>query len=210
MAQLSVNLAYLSNECMGRVEEAKGKEKTTEEAWTVGRLGKSVKRPATIDAVKAAAIEDLFHRHYASLVKSLSFIVLDREVAADAAQEAFFQLHLKWDRVSGYEDPVAWLYRVAIYKCRDHKRALSRAVKLLERIAGAGASAESEPWSIESDFLRAFRTLPGRQRTAASLHYLSGFSLQQVAEAMNISEGTAKTHLFRARERLRKELEVTQ
>ncbi len=142
------------------------------------------------------------------MVRSLSFIVLDREAAADAAQEAFFQLYLKWDRVSGYDDPVAWLYRVAIYKCRDYKRAVARAARLIERMMGATEQHEQEPWHVESEFLSALRVLPRRQRTAASLHYVAGFTLQQVAEAMKVSEGTAKTHLFRARERLRQELEV--
>jgi RNA polymerase sigma-70 factor (ECF subfamily) len=160
------------------------------------------------DADRAVIIEELFQRHYRTLVQSLSFIVLDREVAADAAQEAFFQLFLKWDRISGYSDPVAWLYRVAINKCRDHKRALLRAGRLFDRLVGEAGSGARESWHAESDLIAALRVLPRRQRTAASLHYIAGFSLGQVAEAMKISEGTAKTHLFRARERLREELEV--
>jgi RNA polymerase sigma-70 factor, ECF subfamily len=155
-----------------------------------------------------AIIEDLFRRHYQRVVRSLSLITLDREAAADAAQEAFVELYRKWDRISGYEDPVAWLYRVAIYKCRDHRRALARARRMLERIGRTEAASEWASWSIESDFLAALRTLPRRQRVAASLHYVAGFSLCEVAQAMDVSEGTAKTHLFRARERLRKELEV--
>ena len=162
------------------------------------------------DAAKVAAIEGLFQRHYDPLVKNLCFIVLDREVAADAAQEAFFQLYLKWERVSGYDDPVAWLYRMAIYKCRDHKRALARAARLLERIAGTAGPQDETSWDVESDLLAAIRALPRRQRVAVSLHYLAGFSLQQMAQVMKVSEGTAKTHLFRARERLRQELEVTE
>lgn len=164
----------------------------------------------TSEADRAVIIEELFQRHYQALVRSLSFIVLDQEVAADAAQEAFFQLFLRWDRVSGYMDPVAWLYRVAINKCRDHRRALTRAVKLLERMAGGAGSNGQATWYIESDLLTALRSLPCRQRTAASLHYIAGFTLDQVAQAMKISEGTAKTHLFRARERLRQELEVSE
>jgi len=172
-------------------------------------LGSSTRaRRQEADAERVAAVEDLFHRHYQPLVRSLSFIALDREFAADAAQEAFLQLYLKWDRVSGYEDPVAWLYRVAIYKCRDHRRALVRAARLLERIAGAPEPEEHPAWSVEYEVLEALRTLPRRQRVAASLFYLADLSLEQIAGAMKVSEGTAKTHLFRARERLRKELGV--
>jgi RNA polymerase sigma-70 factor (ECF subfamily) len=181
----------------------------TEEAWTAAsRLSATAKRQKPADTRQVALIEDLFRQHYQHMVRSLTFIALDREVAADAAQEAFVELFRKWDRVSGYEDPTAWLYRVAIYKCRDHRRALTRARRMLERIAGQEASNDGAAWFIESDFLAALGVLPRRQRVAACLHYVAGLSLYEVAQAMNVSEGTAKTHLFRARERLRKELEV--
>jgi len=145
--------------------------------------------------------------HSARLVRSLTLITLDAGLAEDAAQEAFLQLHLHW-RDPAMKDRVAWLYRVAIYKCRDHRRALVRAARLLERIAGAPEPEEHPAWSVEYEVLEALRTLPRRQRVAASLFYLADLSLEQIAGAMKVSEGTAKTHLFRARERLRKELGV--
>ena len=72
----------------------------------------------------AESFERLFRLNYPRLVKTLCLTTLDREAAADAAQEAFLQLHLQWDRVSAYEDPVGWVYRVALNRCRDHRRQL--------------------------------------------------------------------------------------
>jgi RNA polymerase sigma factor (sigma-70 family) len=95
---------------------------------------------------------------------------------------------------------------VAVCRCRDQQRGIARAKRLVERIASTRA--QKDPgWSIEPALVRAFGVLPHRQRMAASLHYIGGLSLLEVAEAMKISEGTAKTHLFRARERLRTELD---
>jgi RNA polymerase sigma-70 factor, ECF subfamily len=165
-----------------------------------------MKKAKTADAERTAALERLFRLHYRSLVRSLSLVTLDRQIADDAVQEAFLKLYREWDRISGYEEPAAWLYRVAVCRCRDQQRGIARARRLVERIAAARPKTDPG-WSIEPSLARAFRALPHRQRMAASLHYLGGLSLLEVAEAMNISEGTAKTHLFRARERLRAELE---
>jgi RNA polymerase sigma-70 factor (ECF subfamily) len=190
----------------GRVVSPAHGEETTQEAWTVQRSAAKAKKVKTIDAQRTAAIEHLFHLHYGSLLRSLSLVALDRQIADDAVQEAFFKLYQEWDRISQYRDPAAWLYRVAVCRCRDQQRGIARAKRLLERIVTAKPP-EDSGWSVEPALLRAFRALPHRQRVAASLHYIAGLSLLEVAEAMNISEGTAKTHLFRARQRLRAELE---
>lgn len=52
------------------------------------------------------------------------------------------------------------------------------------------------------------RSLPERQRQAVVLHYLVDSPLVAVADAMGISEGAVKAHLFKARAALRGRLEV--
>ncbi len=175
-----------------------------------GWVTATVERPAKVaasDSEKVVRVEELFSRHYATLVRSLCFIALDRDLAADAAQEAFFQLYLKWDRISEYQDPMAWAYRVAVNRCKDHRRALARAGRLLERMAGA-VDENGPDWMPDLEFKDALRRLPNRQRAAAALHYIAGLSVEQVASAMDISEGAVKSHLHRARETLRAELGV--
>ena len=53
----------------------------------------------------------------------------------------------------------------------------------------------------------ALRTLPAKQRTAFILRYYEGLPVEDVAEAMGTSVGTAKSHLSRGRDRLRTLLE---
>lgn len=54
---------------------------------------------------------------------------------------------------------------------------------------------------------RAIRALPRRQREAFSLRVLEEFDVETTARIMGCSEGSVKTHLFRAREALQKQLE---
>ena len=150
------------------------------------------------------------HRHSGRLVKSLTLITLDRGLAEDAAQEAFLQLYLHWREVPGMRDPAAWLYRVGMNRCKDYRRALKRAARLVERL-GQAVDEDQSPqgkWSPEADFLAILQPLPKRQRTAAALHYVAGFSTSEIAKTMGISEGAVGSHLHKARESLRKVLET--
>jgi RNA polymerase sigma-70 factor, ECF subfamily len=146
------------------------------------------------------------------LVKSLALITLDRGLAEDAAQDAFLQLYLHWRQVPVIKDPTAWLYRVGINRCKDYRRAMRRGSQLLERLGRA--SFDDPPdglhgtWSPETEFLSILGPLPRRQRTAAALHYLAGFSTSEIAAAMNISEGAVGSHLHKARESMRKTMEL--
>jgi RNA polymerase sigma factor (sigma-70 family) len=152
---------------------------------------------------------DAFVRgHYARLVRSLTLVVLDRELAADAAQEAFLQLYLHWHQVQ-HQDPVAWVYRVGNNRCKDHYRYLARTAKLFKRLVDASAvGREGVEWESRSEALAILGCLPRRQRTAAALFYEADLSVADIAAVMNISEGAVKSHLSRARETLRKTLEA--
>ncbi len=161
------------------------------------------------DSVGAGeGFEALFRRHYPRLVQTLCFTTLDREEAADAAQEAFIQLYLDWDRVSRYENPVGWVYRVALNRSRDYRRRSRRLRRLWENNPAVMASAADIVWEPDRAFIQALKGLPDRQRQAVSLHYVAGFSQKETADTMGLSEGTVKSHLYRAREELRKTLEV--
>lgn len=164
--------------------------------------------PAVVRARTQTGSFDSFMRgHCTRLVRALTAISFDREAAADAAQEAFVQLYLNWDKVDEFRDPVAWLYRVGINRCKDYRRFLSRTTRLVERL-GSQAKTESggkdtAGWMYDLEFASIFRSLPGRQRTAATLYYLNDLSVQEIARIMNISEGAVNSHLHRAREALR-------
>jgi len=154
------------------------------------------------------SFERLFRLNYPRLVKTLCLTTLDREAAADAAQEAFLQLHLHWDRVSAYEDPVGWVYRVALNRCRDHQRRLARVARLWKRQVDEAINSQEVSWSPEYEFVEALKELPIRRREAAAFHYIAGFSEKETAQAMGLSEGAVKSHLFRARKALQAKLEV--
>ena len=157
--------------------------------------------------VQAGGFESFMDSHRARLVQVLTMISLDREAAADAAQEAFIQLFLHWDNIGEYRDPVAWLYRVGINRCKDYRRFMSRTARVVERLGAAQERHAEEDelveWDPDPGFASVYRSLPKRQRTAATLYYLNDLSVQEIARIMDISEGAVNSHLHRAREALK-------
>jgi RNA polymerase sigma-70 factor (ECF subfamily) len=144
-----------------------------------------------------AGPEDVFRSEYARLVRTLTVIAGEREVAADAVQESFVRLIRRWDKICTYEDPVGWVRRVAVNQIRDHHRALGRRTKLLQRIEQQSAPADYV-LATDQELWEQLRSLPERQRTVLALHYVGDLTGREVAEVMKVSEGTVARHLYRA------------
>lgn len=160
------------------------------------------------DVLDARPLDDfdaLFTAHYDRLVRALSIVSGDAENAADAVQEAFVKAHLRWRRISRYDDPIGWVRRVAINQLRDGHRRQVRKERALVRLAG-GERAVVEPADID-EFDRLLAELPKQQRAATALFYVDGLSVAEIAVALGIAEGSVKSHLHDARRRLRPLLE---
>lgn len=147
----------------------------------------------------------IFDAHYQRLVRALTIVAGDAETAADAVQEAFVKAHLRWRRISRYDDPVGWVRRVAINQLRDDHRRRGRKQRAIIRLASRSDTVTPAPELDEFDRLLA--TLPKQQRATTALFYVDGLTVAEIAAALGIAEGSVKSHLHDARKRLRPVLE---
>jgi RNA polymerase sigma-70 factor (ECF subfamily) len=175
-------------------------------------VGPAMTRPTIgpIDDGMAAAraateFDRIFEDHFQRLVRALTVVAGDAEAAADAVQEAFVKAHLRWRRIGRYDDPVGWIRRVAINKLRDDHRRSGRKRRALARLA-VRSEAETAPAEID-EFDRLLAELPRQQRAATALYYVDGLSIAEIASALDIADGSVKSHLHDARRRLRPVLE---
>jgi RNA polymerase sigma-70 factor (ECF subfamily) len=144
-----------------------------------------------------ADFSGFFREELSGVVRTVSVIVRDRGRAEEIAQDAFVELYSRWQKISTYQRPDAWVRRVAI---RMAIRAARR-----EHIRGAlerQAAAPIEPHAPDPDILAAVRALPPGQRAAVALFYLEDRPIAEVAHLLGCSSSTAKVHLHRARRRL--------
>jgi DNA-directed RNA polymerase specialized sigma24 family protein len=176
-------------------------------------LGQTHGESSNAADVARGGFDDFVRLHFDPLARALSMITLDKGLAADAAQDAFLRVHLRWQEIDTLDDPVAWLYRVAINRSRDYRRQLRRAAKLFDRLTAQAVvegdtGSGSGPWVPEVGFANLVRQLPRQQRVAAVLYYEADLSTAEIARVMRMSEGAVKSHLHRARESLRPLLEA--
>lgn len=148
-----------------------------------------------------AEFDAVFEAHYQRLVRALTVVAGDAETAADAVQEAFVKAHLRWRRISRYDDPVGWVRRVAINHLRDDHRRQGRRQRALTRLASRHAVTSELPELDEFDRLLA--QLPKQQRAATALFYVDGLTVAEIAACLGIAEGSVKSHLHDARTRLK-------
>lgn len=136
---------------------------------------------------------------YAPLVGLLGLYCGDRDVAEDLAQEALIRLCRDWRKVRGIDAPEQWLRRVAINLAHSHYRRRS-----LERRKLSVLGQQDEHAAFESDLetLELVKELPHREKTALLLHYYVDLTVRQVADQMDLPEGTVKTLIHRAVRRL--------
>lgn len=151
--------------------------------------------------------EVLFSAEYASLVRGLSVAAGSVDEAADAVQDAFVQLHRHWRRVRRYQDPTAWVRRVAVNRvANQHRSRRCRDTAVAD--LGRRLVLEQGPSPERLVLHQAVAALPVGQRLAIGLHYLADLPIVEVAELMGVSQGTVKSQLHDARQRLATTLEV--
>ncbi|WP_184952273.1 SigE family RNA polymerase sigma factor [Paractinoplanes abujensis] len=154
--------------------------------------------PADFDAVYAA--------QYADLTVQLYAYFGDRQEAQDVVQEAFCRALRRWSKVSRYDDPVAWVRRVAWNLAVSRWRRSRTALSFLRRQRPQEPQVAG-PDTVRIELVEALATLPAAQRRAVVLHYLGDLSVNEIAERENVAVGTVKSWLHRGRTALASQLQ---
>lgn len=129
-----------------------------------------------------------------------------RADAEDVYQDVFLKLHSDATAFESPEHVKAWLLRVTVNRCRDLARSgwKRRTVALDPEWDAPDTPARDDEDAAVWD---AVGHLPEQQRTAVHLHYVEGYSTDEIARALDCRPATARTWLFRARARIKELLE---
>ena len=140
---------------------------------------------------------DLYADCYSRLVGIVTLASGQRGVAEEVVQEAFLRLLPRWSQVSRYDDPEAWVRKVAFRLLSNRRRRARNKVRALIRM-GAPAD-EPAATGDRVDVTRALATLPLAQRQVIVLHHLLDLPVDLVATELGVAVGTVKSRLARGR-----------
>jgi len=144
-------------------------------------------------------VRSFYTAAYPQLVRVLALAAGDVAEAEEVVQEAFVRLLPRWATVGGYDDPEAWVRKVAFRLLANRQRRARVARRLLPTLVRAHTPS---PSSDRVDVSRALATLPLSQREVVVLHHLLDLPVEQVAAELGVPIGTVKSRLARARSAL--------
>ncbi|GIE86554.1 RNA polymerase sigma-70 factor, ECF subfamily [Actinoplanes regularis] len=150
--------------------------------------------------------DEMYAAHYADLTVQLYAYFGDRQEAQDVAQEAFCRALARWNTVAGYDDPVAWIRRIAWNLAISRWRRARTALTFLRR-QPAVEPQTAGPSPERVALVAALGTLPPKQRRAIVLHYLADMSTAEIATRERVAEATVRSWLHRGRSALAAQLD---
>ncbi len=162
---------------------------------------------------------ELVERHQRFVFNLCLRAMRDYDLASEIAQEVFLRAWRSIGSFRGEARFTTWLYTIAHHLCMNRVASLGRDARVLvaedeaaEDLARMPAKDEDPADAYEKKewkgwIHRQIDLLPDRYRMVITLFYLQELSYQEIAEVTGLPIGTVKTHLFRAKEMLRRAME---
>jgi len=173
--------------------------------------GKHIKSSAEESAVTNAqprqqdsAYFEMLYEKYATDVLRVSYFYLgDRQKAEDVCQDVFVRLMVNAPELQEGREK-AWLLKVALNRCRDLWRGawLKRVVLGSPAFELVPAPDEIGKLAEQQELMGAINQLPATFKEVILLHYYQGYGITEIAEMMELPEGTISSRLSRGRKKL--------
>jgi RNA polymerase sigma-70 factor, ECF subfamily len=152
--------------------------------------------PAPRGTPRHTDFEELYRSQFHRIALQITAYVGDTAEAQDLVQEAFTRAVPRWDRISTYDDPAAWVRKVAwnLATSRWRRRHTADAFLRRQRVRHVDG-----PTPDRIALIAALATLPPKLRKAFVLHYVAELTVAEIARQEDVPEGTVKSWLHRAR-----------
>lgn len=152
----------------------------------------------------SSAFDALYRRFYPRVYTIARGILLNREDASDAVQEAFTKVYENLPRFRGGSRLGTWIFRIAV----NSSIQVARRVKArrnpvpLEEIGDVAVETVDLDDSAQQVH-RAMAYLRDEDRAILSLFYWEDLSIAEIGDLLGCGANAAKTRLFRARARFK-------
>ena len=169
--------------------------------------------PAQVDVLGSPAYEVTlaFETFYVQEIRGLVALaagLCGRAWAEDIAQEAMLVTCRRWREIGRRDNPQAFARRVCSNLAVSAFRRRMVEVRAVMRLTDRSWQPSADQPGGDDEFWTAVSALPRRQAQAIALRYVYGLEVAEIAETLDVSVGSAKTHLFRGRQALAARLGV--
>lgn len=136
------------------------------------------------------SFEAFFEEHSLRVFGAMCLVCGNRQEAEEITQDAFLKIWERWNRVSGLEDSVGFLFRTAMNVFRDRARRATLAARLtlglVDRTDDLAAVED------RSELVSAMRSLTPHQRAAVVLTGYLGYTSEEAAAILGVRASTVR------------------
>lgn len=150
---------------------------------------------------------------YSDMVYRMAYsLVKNKYDAEDIYQEVFVRFFSKRPQFQSEDHEKAWFLRVTINLCKNlwktawRQKVISLGEDLEERLEEADSLGTVE----EKGLIEVVKSLPQKYRVVIHLFYYEELSIEEISKVLKMKPATVRTHLTRARAKLRNMLEEQQ
>ena len=147
--------------------------------------------------------EELYEQYATDVLRVCYFYLGDRQKAEDVCQDVFVRRMVNAPVLEDGREK-AWLFKVALNRCRDLWRGswTRRVVLGSPMFELIPAPDDRERKDDEDAMMVAVHKLPAAFREVILLHYYQNFGISEIARMMDLPEGTISSRLSRGRKKL--------
>lgn len=156
------------------------------------------------------AQQELYKLYSKAMFNTCYRIMNNREAAEDMLQEAFIDAFTKIEMFRNESSFGAWLKQIVVNKCLNEIKRRKPDIHFFEDISNMNHfddtkdkyDREHEQFTVNR-IKSAMEFLPTGGKMVFTLYMFEGYSHQEIADALNITESTSKTQFMRAKMRIR-------
>ena len=155
----------------------------------------------------AAELERLVEEYQTAVLRICYLYLCDRSQAEDAVQETFLKVYKGLDSFRGESSEKTWIMKIAMNTCWSMNHS-GWARFFNRRVTPEMLPEAAVPFEEKDDELtRAVIRLPIRLREVILLYYYQGLKVNEIAEALGVSQPSVSGRLKRGQEKLKDILE---
>src|SRR5687768_4177322 len=160
------------------------------------------------------AFQELVDQHKGLVFAVISRTIPDRSRAEDAAQDVFLRIYRGLAYFRGESRLSTWIYRIVANVCAQEQGKRPAPDSLdddrdgRQPVIRGAADRRFSDLELRDRLEKAIARLPPHYRLLIAAHYLEGVQYEELADALQLPLGTVKTHLYRAKQQLRRVLET--
>ena len=158
---------------------------------------------------KEVKFTELLEENKLRFYKTAKIILKNDDDVYDALQEALISMYQHYDRLKSKEKFSAWGTRIVINKSYDFLRSKRKnIIPFDEKIENDMKLAQYDEYDSDKyGIKKAMEYLSEDQKLVTMLYYYDDYSVKEIAEIINVPEGTVKSRLSKVREILKEKLE---